>query len=215
MTASQARRRLASGWTHRPVAGVLLLVICAVLPACTIPIDDNPRDIPTDEQRGLPLADVDAGRATGAGRIYLLARGQSGRPVLQSVPREEAGDPEEALRTLFDGPNGAERKEGITSLLPDTIRLRTAARQPDTLSINVTSELLDLTGDGAIQALAQIVATVSEFDDIKSVWLRVDGEKRSWPDSDGNLQADALTIFDYADLIESAQPSFPPIPSQR
>ena len=63
-------------------------------------------------------------------------------------------------------------------------------------------------------AVAQIVFTGSELDGVRTVRIRVDGQTRDWPDGRGELQRRPLTVYDYPGLAESAQPPYPPIPSE-
>jgi hypothetical protein len=46
------------------------------------------------------------------------------------------------------------------------------------------------------------------------VRIRVDGQTRDWPDGNGELQTRPLTVYDYPGLAESAQPPYPPVPSE-
>ena len=58
-------------------------------------------------------------------------------------------------------------------------------------------------------AVAQIVFTASELPGAESVLIRVDGNSRAWPDGDGELQSDPLTIYDFTGYAESSQPAYP------
>ena len=76
----------------------------------------------------------------------------------------------------------------------------------------MTAEILDLSGDQFVLAVAQLVVTASELDGVRSVRLRVDGEAQAFPDGAGELQSEPLTVYDFPGLVESAQPSYPAVP---
>ena len=82
-----------------------------------------------------------------------------------------------------------------------------------TLVVDVSDQLLDLSANSLIDAVAQIVFTASKVDGVQRIDLVVDGKSRQWPAGDGELQADPLTVYDYPGFIESTQPDFPAIPS--
>ena len=55
--------------------------------------------------------------------------------------------------------------------------------------------------------------TASELPGIDAVRLRVEGQSRAWPGGRGDLQTDALTVYDFPGYAESALPAYPPIPA--
>ncbi len=56
--------------------------------------------------------------------------------------------------------------------------------------------------------------TGNELDGVRSVRILVDGANQPWPDGSGELQDRPLTVYDYPGLAESAQPPYPPVPSE-
>ena len=190
--------------------GVTLGTGCAIQP------DNAPRDIPTAERGQLDPVAPGAGEATGQSRIYLVAdEGSEGERELRTVLRDvEPQDPEAVLRTLITGPNQDELDNGMSSPLPPSSTLHSARLVAGTLNVDLSGEILELPGSSLRDAVAQIVFTGSELDGVRTVRIRVDGQIQRWPDGSGELQTRPLTVFDYPGLAESAQPPYPPIPSE-
>jgi spore germination protein GerM len=181
---------------------------------CAIQPDSAPRDIPAEERGQLdPVAP--GAEATGQSRIYLVTgEGSGGDQELRTVLRDvEPQAPEPVLRALIAGPNQGEFDNGMTSLVPASTTLHSARLVAGTLNVDISAEILDLSGTAVRLAVAQIVFTASELDGVRTVRLRVDGQSRDWPDGRGELQSTPLTVYDYPDMAESAQPPYPPIPS--
>ncbi len=195
----------------------LALTAClAVVTGCAIQPDNAPRDIPTDERGQLDPVPPGAGEATGQSRIYLVTGGGSGgdrelRTVLRDV---KPPTPEAVLAALIEGPNQTEIDAGMTSELPPESTLHSARPVAGTLNVDISGELLELPGSSLRFAVAQIVFTGSELDGVRMVRIRVDGQIRAWPDGQGELQTAPLTVYDYPGIAESAQPPYPPVPSE-
>jgi spore germination protein GerM len=196
---------------------IALAVLCAAwATACSVSVDDNPRDIPQEARRPLEAESASVGAATGSSRIFLIDAADGGEPAsLRSVARDAPSTADDALTSLFAGPTQDETELGLSTALPSGLELVSPTRRSGgTLTVDVSSQLLDVATDDAALAVAQIVATASEIDGVDAVRIRVDGVGQSWPDSDGQQVADDLTIYDYADLISSAQPGYPAVPSK-
>ncbi len=191
-------------------AGVLLLVATS----CAIQPDSSPREVPEGDRLSLELVEPAGGEAEGSTRIFLVTGGNSERR-LHSVLRKVEARPLAALAELFKGANDEEETAGLRSELPGGMELIATTLLAGTLTVDVGSEILDLPADSLRLAVAEIVFTASELDGVRAVRLTADGEQRSWPDGQGELQADALTVYDFPGLVESAQPPYPPIPSPR
>jgi spore germination protein GerM len=203
-----------TGTTFR--AAVVVGGFLALVTGCAIQPDNSPRDIPADERGQLdPAAPGDA-EATGQSRIYLVAdEGTGGDRQLRTVLRDvEPPTPEAVLAALIDGPNQGELDGGMTSALPAESTLHSARQVAGTLNVDISGELLELPGSALRFAVAQIVFTGSELDGVRTVRIRVDGQIRAWPDGQGELQTAPLTVYDYPGIAESAQPAYPPVPSE-
>lgn len=192
-------RRTNSMWR---LTMVMLLVL---LGACGIEEDSSPRDIPLDGGVAAPGAAV-GGDASGANRIYLVGPGDS--ELLRSVPRD-AVSRQNLIEILFLGPNEAELSQQYFSRIPSGTRLLTTRSQGNVFFIDVSEELIGLTGGALTQALAQIVYTASELEGVDAVQLTVEGEAQSWPKGNGDFTSGSLQIYDYPGFVQSAQPDYP------
>jgi len=79
--------------------------------------------------------------------------------------------------------------------------------------MDVSAELVDLSGQGLIQALAQIVYTASEIPGVQSVEITVEGEAQSWPTAAIESTTQPLRTYDFPGLVRTAQPAYPTVPS--
>lgn len=208
MIVAESRRAVRSVVAAAALAGAVAGAGCAIQP------DNAPRDIPSAE-RG-QLDPVPPGpEATGQSRIYLVTDGSGGDSELRTVLRDvEPLTPEAVLTTLIAGPNQGELDAGMTYAVPPSSTLHSAALAATTLNVDLSGEILELPGSSLRDAVAQIVFTGSELEGVRSVRIRVDGQSRDWPDGSGELQNRALTVYDYPGLAESAQPPYPPIPTE-
>ena len=186
-------------------AGVLA---AGVSVGCGVQPDARPREVPVELQLGRDAV-ASAGAASGDSRIYLVGPGDD--RLLRSVARDpETG--QSMIDVLLAGPNDAE--VGYASAIPAGLQLNARPRQLGTkLVVDVTPELLALSGSGLVQALAQIVYTANELDGVRSVEIKVDGETQAWPTADLDTTSEPLTVYDYPGLVRSAQPDYPSLPS--
>lgn len=199
----------------RSAALGLVVALVGLLTGCGISADDAPRDIPPAEQRPLAVAtDRNAGAARGTARIYLLGPTGNGQAVaLQPVARDAVETPTAVLGALLDGANAAEAARQFRSAVPAGTELRSASLRSGVLWVDLSPQLLQLSGGDLVDALAQIVFTASEIDGVQGVWVLADGREQQWPDGNGELQSDPLTVYDFPGLVASAQPDYPAIPT--
>lgn len=193
----------------------LSVVVALTVTGCAIATDDLPRDVPAAQQVELAVdADRGAGASTGTARIYLLTPDVAGETrSLGAVARDVEETPLALLTALFAGPNTREVAAQFRSAIPVGTELLSAALRAGTLVIDVSPDLLDVSGDTLISAIAQIVFTSSELSGVRAVKIVVDGADQQWPTGNGELQASPLTVFDFPGRLTSAQPDFPAIPS--
>ncbi len=193
---------------------LLLLGLCVLVSACGISEDTKPRDIPDPEKQDLGgAATPGGGVATGEGRIYLIGPATTGQtPLLQPVARS-AVTATELLNSLLSGPNDTEVSQQYRTAIPTGTRLRAATVQGATLRVNMTEELLQLSGGDLVDALAQIVFTSSELDGVQQVKVLVNGAEQQWPAGNGTLQSAPLTVYDFPGRVSSAQPAYPAVPT--
>lgn len=193
---------------------MLTLGLAAVLSACGIQSDTKPRDIAENAKQELGGAVAPGGGvATGTARIYLIGPAATGQTaVLQPVART-ADTATELIRSLLSGPNDSEVAEQYRTAIPVGTALRSATLQFNTLRVDVTEPLLQLSGGDLVDALAQIVFTATELDGVRQVKVFVNGADQQWPAGNGTLQSAPLTIYDFPGRVPSAQPAYPAIPT--
>lgn len=215
MTAAAVPSRCGVRRLRRTTTAAAVVVAVSVVAGCAIAPDDAPRDIPLLQQSELRLdADPAAGAAVGAARIYLLTPETSGRSSqLLSVPRDVDEAAPDVLSALLAGPNADELDEQLRTAIPAATELRGAALRGGTLLVDVSAEILQLSGDILVRAVAQIVFTAAGLPGVRAVRLLVDGAERQWPAGNGELQSAPLTPFDYPGLLATTQPDYPAIPS--
>jgi hypothetical protein len=197
----------------RPIAFVVLAALAVT--SCGISDDVGPRDVPPADRRDLVGGtDLAGGEATGTARIYLLAPTSTGRSsTLQPVARDVQELPATVLAALFSGPNAGELSNQFRTALPTDTTLLSVRSQGTTLRVDVSKELLQLSGDDLVDALAQIVFTASELDQVRSVQILVNGVGQQWPAGNGELQTAPLTVYDFPGRVATSQPAYPAFPT--
>lgn len=200
------------GW-RRWFTGALLMAAVAT-GGCTIGPEATPRDVPSEERTLLVAGGSEAAETAGDARIYLVAPAETGQQrQLRSVPRDVTPGPDALLGVLFGGPNQSELDARLVSAIPNDAVLLSTRTVGETLFVDVSEELLELTGEALTLAVAQIVFTAAEITGIQTVRLRVEGEDQSWPRGDGQPRSGSLRIYDFPGLVESAQPAYPGLPA--
>ena len=194
----------------------MLLVAAITMAGCGITPDTAPRDI---EKVIASEGDGKGEAAIGTGQIFLVDADAGGVGAgLVSVKRDvdAAADlnPSAVLAVLFAGPNSLEQGNDITTALPVGMKLlRWSPRSGGVVAVDLTDGLRQLTGEQLILGLAQIVYTVAALEGLSGVRVTIEGVPTSWPDVNGRLQSDPLTVYDYPGLVGTSQPAFPAVPS--
>ena len=210
------------------VAVAVAATMAFALAGCGITADSAPRDIEPAIATDSPATrnDTESSASGGDGQnsqaaigngIVFLVDQTGGIDRLFSVKRTvEASidrDPASVLEVLFAGPNGLERADGITTVLPEGLRVLRSDARGGVVTIDLPADIRQLTGEPLTLGLAQIVYTISAVEGVKSLRITIDGVSASWPDAYGQLQTDPLTVYDYPGLVSSTQPAFPAVPS--
>ena len=188
---------------------VLATTAVVSLAACGVQSDSSPRDVPIENRARVSAVNV-GGDASGAERMYLVGPGDD--RLLRSV-RRDPSSPDQLIDVLFLGPNDDERNAQYGTSIPSTVQVLSIDAQGSKLVIDVTSDLLSVSGAVLVQALAQIVYTAAEIDGIQSVEITVEGESQAWPTADLDATDDPLNVYDFPGMARSAQPAYPSVPS--
>jgi spore germination protein GerM len=191
----------------------VLPVLVVLLAGCGLSSNEEPTALPPEN---LPpgLLDPNPNQGTGttltgstttAVPVYFLVRdGDDTR--LAEVDREVTDATSAAARIgalLTQPPTESEIDEGITSAVPADLILNeepTLDEATRVLTIDVSSELTDAAGVELTRAIAQIVYTATELEDVSAVRVLVDGEPTPVPDDDGAEKTGAVSRADYRSL---------------
>ena len=185
-----------------------LLAPLLLFAACGLRPDSKPHDVPEANQVNLSGPSV-GNNASGAERIYLVEPG--GDQLLRSVKRD-ATSANDLMSALFAGPSAEELDSGYSTAIPSTVRLNRTREQAPFLTVDVSDELTDLSGQGLLQALAQIVYTGSELEGVDRVQITVNGDVIAWPMADLESSTQPLSTYDYPSSVRTAQPAYPSSP---
>ena len=202
-----------SGRAHL-IRAVTLVAVVALVGACGINTDSEPRDISGDRQQQLAVIGRSNDQApVGGSRIFLVDGAASQNPVVRAVAREAEPDADSLIRALLEGPTASERARRLRTAIPaGTQLLEVVYDGPGRVTVDLSANILDASGDGLVAAVAQIVYTLSQLENVKGVLLRVEGEPRQWPTGDGTLTSDPLTVYLYPGRAASTQPDYPALP---
>ncbi len=197
--------------TARRRVAATLSALGLLITGCAVREDGSPRDIPAEigDLGVLPTGD----EATGLSRIYVLAPSDNEEPRLRAVARDVAESPEALLESLISGLNDEELDAQLGTAVPNDLEVLSARSVGFVLTIDVNDALSTLTGESLALALAQIVATTTELDDVERVRIRTSGVNQAWPTGDGRSTTEPLSIYDYPGRLETSQPDFPTLPS--
>lgn len=197
MTARRARR-----------GALVLVLVLALLAACGIQDDRNPRPLPGEDVPFDLLApetsvtSPDAGE--GPNRVVwfvdnagLLARG--------SRPLETPVTVESILAALLQGVTDAEADNGLRSNITSGTRLLGVAGPDDGLvTIDLSGEFLTVSREQQRLALAQVVFTATGLPDVDRVLFKFDGTPAEVPGVGDELTSSPLTRADFAQFDPTA-----------
>ncbi len=193
------------------LAGVVAAVLATA--GCGLPLDERPRDIAAMDEP-FPLQDTVGPRPeTGQGadtiKVYLV-----GPDTLVASDRPGPGDVAEAVRQLLLGPTQEDSNRGLQSSVPPNTRLLGVETAVDgTVTVDLSSEFLDVRGEAQIAAVAQLVFTVTGVPGVTGLLLKIAGEPKAIPTESGTAdQLVPVGRFDYPSLFpislpEPVQPS--------
>jgi spore germination protein GerM len=202
--------------SRRGRTGCILVAAALALGGCGIAPDSTPRDVAPAERNLTVNAVSDGDEGGGTSRIYLVAPSEAGDPsLLRSTSRDVPSGATPLIKSLLAGPNDEELASRLVTNIPQETQLLSTDASGDVLTVNVTPEITELSGDLLVLAVAQIVFTATEIQGVRAVRLRVDGQDQRWPKGDGETREGALTVYDFPGLVQSAQPPYPAVPSPR
>jgi germination protein M len=137
--------------------------------------------------------------ATTTVRPYFL-RGEKLGVAERQVPRTLAVAAA-ALTALCDGPATSEQAAGLSSAVPPGTRLLGVSVKDGVATVDLSGEFASGGGSLSMQArVAQVVYTVTQFDSVKSVDLRMDGEPLASLGGEGLLVDPGQTRAEWSDF---------------
>jgi hypothetical protein len=160
---------------RRPLLTVVITTVVFLLLCCA-----------AYAQEQTPTQPVEGEDTQGSGSIYLYLDDE---PV--PVQRDIAGGNqmiEFALLELFKGPTEEETAAGYVTYIPAGVKLQytTVKQDRSEFSVNLSRELLELSGDAdsSAKALTQIVKTAQDVSGIENIGVTVAGEALGDPPQD-------------------------------
>lgn len=126
-------------------------------------------------------------------------------PFLVSVYRavvDDGGPAAAAVRALVEGPTDAERDAGISSEVPEDTELLGITIEDGRAVVDLSGRFEQGGGSLSMFArLAQLTATLTSFDTIDGVELRLDGEPVDVFSGEGVILDDPMTLLGFEDLL--------------
>lgn len=184
-----------------------VLVIAIALAGCGVPTDEGPRTLdssnvpfhllaPTAE----PTTTTVPGLFTATARITIYLADADG--FLTATSREVAAPPSisRVITALLAGPSGEEADHLHSAITADTRLLEVKGPSDGLVTVDLSDDMLDITGRQQILALAQVVFTLTSLPSVDRVLFEFDGEPREVPNGDGKLTAAPLGRMSYREL---------------
>lgn len=187
-----------SRWRHLAATAI---ACAAVLSACSVSSDRQPRDVLDEDRPSSADTTVPVSPEPGTGSIvyFLGPPGTGATSPLVPVSRAEQEDTAALFGTLFDGPSAREQQSlSVRTAIPVGTQAISAELDPQgTLTLDVSAEFLGSAGDVLLDAVVQVVYTAARVPGERRVRLLVEGEPQDWPTSAGTTTRDPLSVYDF------------------
>lgn len=186
----------------------VVLTVLLALVACGVPGDSDPRAIEAENvpfDLLAPTAEAttttqpSASTATGRVTIYLADADGKLQPVRRQVtaPISVA----KAIESLLGGPTEEEDDRLSTAITSETKLLDVQGPTDGLVILDLSRQLLDITGRQQILALAQVVWTATALPSVDRVLFKFEGEQAEVQNGNGTLTSSPLGRLSYRDLI--------------
>jgi germination protein M len=130
-----------------------------------------------------------------------FTRGEHLFAVTRRGPETE-GVGAEAVRILLDGPRAAESQAGVSSAIPAGTRFLGLEIIESTATVDLSSEYESGGGSASMFArLAQVVYTLTEFDTVKDVRFKLDGQPVDVFSGEGIVLEEPVGRREYSELM--------------
>jgi spore germination protein GerM len=184
-----------------------IAAIATAVAACGVPNDSDPRrldaqNVPFELLGPTTTTTVPAAGPTREVTIFLAQE----EGLLAEVTREVEAPASlrKALHALLAGPL-AEESSLSTAITTETTLLHLRGPVDGLVTIDLSREMLDVTGRQQILALAQVVYTATAYPGVERVLFQFDGEPREVPNGEGTLTSTPLGRLSYRGLTEPAK----------
>ena len=189
----------------------ILLVVALVgitLGACGVPDDHTPHEITAENvpfhllapTAGATSTTLPSGLANTVRVTIYLVNGD-GRLTAAHRDIQAPTSANKAIAALLRGPTADEADRLSTSITSDTKLLDVRGPIDGLATINLSRQMLDITGRQQILALAQVVYTATSLPSVDRVLFKFDGSSREVPNGDGKLTGSPLGRLSYKGLL--------------
>ena len=179
--------------TARPrlLAATVALALAAIVAGCGIPVDDSPRAISrTTASPETAVPTTLSGTESEQVSVYFL-RGESLERQTRDVDQEPTLG--QAIGFVLEPPpEGSD----LSTAVPPGTRLLGVEVDDQVATIDLTSEINDVTALLQKRAFAQIVFTALAWEGVEAVRFEVEGEPTDAPTDDGDLAVVNADDFD-------------------
>jgi len=120
--------------------------------------------------------------------FFLKLDEKSEKIYLSSVKRKLSGKQilSLTLEQLIKGPSPYEKKKGYISAIPANLKIRGIEIKGKTAEIDFNGAIEEgAAGDILLKRIQQIVQTATQFEDVESILIKINGQKRKTIGSDG------------------------------
>lgn len=105
------------------------------------------------------------------------------------------------LKVLAEGPTPAEASGGLRSAVPGPDVVASVELVGGVATVDLSREFAELTGADQLLAIAQMVFTLTDRNDVERVGFTLDGEPVQVPRGDGSLTSEPVSRGAYAPLV--------------
>lgn len=174
--------------TRRPIALALVLLAAALAAACGVPLDDSPRAI--NQTTTSTTATTTPGPGASKVVLYFVDEdgGLEGR---ESNVQRQAGV-RDAVTTLL----GTEPGPPLATRIPSGTDLNDLSTDGSLVSVDLTGEMDEVSGEAQKLAFAQIVFTILEFPAYERVTFLIEGEQVAAPTDGENREVVRASDYD-------------------
>jgi hypothetical protein len=152
---------------------ILAVVIAtvALVAGCGIPVDRSPRAMsPGGAGRAAEQTPTSGGDTTAY--VYFVKNDRL-VDVTRDVPNRSVS---EVLSALFSGPTPAETSNGLISQIPVGAVVQKVTTSDSSIRLDLSRQMLDVIGTANLQAIGQIVLTLTDINPGSTVEVRVGGQ---------------------------------------